>query len=383
MRGSRPRPALDSAAVPVFKPAYLVLGDDHGRIAERRAKLRALAEAESGAAASRCSRATRCTADAVIGALTTMTFAMGRRFVIADGVERWKDADVEAVAAAMAGHGRRDAHASPCSAARRGATRSPTALRKAVEAAGGVVAEEGAVKPWKLPGWVQARARELGLELDNAGAKALIAQVGDRQQRLLRELEKLALEHGQGAAIGVAEIEASSASSAERKAWTLADALVAGDEQAAMRALVELRGQGERLPGLLYQIVRRLRDARRGRGGARRRPGARAGPQGAADAAEGGRAAHRRRRRARRRRLPARARGDGRPRAREPRRRRRAAARSARRRRPSGRAWLRRRARRSAARRTRLGATALRRRACDARRGTSCGRRSSGAARRA
>ena len=108
---------------------------------------------------------------------------------------------------------------------------------------------------------MQARARELGLELDKAGATALVAQVGDRQQRLLRELEKLALEHGQGAAIGVAEIEASSASSAERKAWTLADALVAGDEQAAMRALVELRGQGERLPGLLYQIVRRLRDA--------------------------------------------------------------------------------------------------------------------------
>ena len=31
--------------MPAFKPAYLVLGDDHGRIAERRAKLRALAEA--------------------------------------------------------------------------------------------------------------------------------------------------------------------------------------------------------------------------------------------------------------------------------------------------------------------------------------------------
>jgi DNA polymerase III subunit delta len=88
-----------------------------------------------------------------------------------------------------------------------------------------------------------------------------VAQVGDRQQRLQRELEKLALEHGQGATLGVAEIEASSASSAERKAWTLADALVAGDEKGAMRALVELRGQGERLPGLLFQIVRRLRDA--------------------------------------------------------------------------------------------------------------------------
>ena len=31
-----------------------------------------------------------------------MTFALGRRFVIADGVERWKDADADAVAAALA-----------------------------------------------------------------------------------------------------------------------------------------------------------------------------------------------------------------------------------------------------------------------------------------
>jgi DNA polymerase-3 subunit delta len=246
--------------VPVFKPAYLVLGDDHGRIAERRAKLRALAEAESGVGGVEVLEGEVCTADGVIGALTTMSFAIGRRFVIADGVERWKDADAEAVAAAIAGmdgetltvalFGREE-----------GRYKVPPALRKAVEAAGGVVAEEAAVKPWHLPGWVQKRARELGLEVDKSGVTALIAQVGDRQQRLLRELEKLALEHGQGAAIGVAEVEASSASSAERKAWTLADALVAGDEQAAMRALVELRGQGERLPGLLYQIVRRLRDA--------------------------------------------------------------------------------------------------------------------------
>ncbi len=34
----------------------------------------------------------------------------------------------------------------------------------------------------------------MGLSLDAAAAKALVAQVGERQQRLLRELEKLALE---------------------------------------------------------------------------------------------------------------------------------------------------------------------------------------------
>ena len=52
-----PTPRL--GRVPAFKPAYLIHGDDHGRIAERRARLRALAEAERAAAGSRSSRARR------------------------------------------------------------------------------------------------------------------------------------------------------------------------------------------------------------------------------------------------------------------------------------------------------------------------------------
>jgi DNA polymerase III subunit delta len=59
----------------------------------------------------------------------------------------------------------------------------------------------------------------------------------------------------------VEEIHESCAGSAERKVWTLADALVAGDRKAATRALVELRQQGERLPSLQYKMVGRLRDA--------------------------------------------------------------------------------------------------------------------------
>ena len=246
--------------MPTFKSVYLVLGDDHGRISERRAKLRALAETESGAGGVEVLEGDLCTPEEVIVALTTMTFAMGRRFVIADGVERWKDGDVEAVAAAMqamdsetltlAMFGREE-----------GRYKVPDGLRAAVEAAGGAIAVESGVKPWELPSWLQARAREHGLELDKTGAKALVNQVGERQQRLLRELEKLALEYGEGASLGEAEIEESSSSSAQRKIWTLGDALVAGDEKAAMRALVELRAQGERLPGLLYNIANRLRDA--------------------------------------------------------------------------------------------------------------------------
>jgi DNA polymerase-3 subunit delta len=88
--------------VPTFKAAYLIHGDDHGRIGERRSRLRAVAEAESGSAGVEVFEAEACTPDAVLAALSAMTFAIGRRFVIADGVERWKDSDVEPVAAALA-----------------------------------------------------------------------------------------------------------------------------------------------------------------------------------------------------------------------------------------------------------------------------------------
>jgi DNA polymerase III subunit delta len=246
--------------VPSFKPAYLIHGDDHGRIAERRAKLRAVAEADSGPGGVEVFEHDTCTADAIAAALAAMTFAIGRRFVIADGVERWKEADVEPVAAAMKGM---DPEALTVAffAREEGRYKAPDALRKAVEAVGGQIAAEMALKTRALPKWLATQAKELGIELDDQGARALVAQVGERRQRLMRELEKLALEHGQAAQIGVVEVQESCASSAERRAWTLADALVAGDEKTATRALLELRQQGERLPSLLYQMVRRVRDA--------------------------------------------------------------------------------------------------------------------------
>jgi DNA polymerase III subunit delta len=246
--------------VPSFKAAYLIHGDDHGRIAERRARLRAVAETESGTNGVEVFEAEACTPDAVAGALSAMTFAVGRRFVIADGVQRWKEADVAPVAAALAAM---DPEASTVAffAREEGRAKAPAALHQAVEAAGGVIAAEMALRAWDLPKWLAAQATELGLELDRQAARALVAQVGERRQRLVRELEKLALEHGAGATIGVEEVQESCASSAERKSWTLADALVAGDAKHATRLLLELRHQGERLPSLQYQMVRRVRDA--------------------------------------------------------------------------------------------------------------------------
>ena len=59
--------------MPAFRTAYLIHGDDHGRIAERRQRLRAMAEQESGAGGVELLEGDACTPDAVIGSLSTMT----------------------------------------------------------------------------------------------------------------------------------------------------------------------------------------------------------------------------------------------------------------------------------------------------------------------
>jgi DNA polymerase-3 subunit delta len=245
--------------MPTFKAAYLIHGDDHGRIAERRANLRAMAEAESGANGVELFEGDAATPEAVAGALNAMTFALGRRFIVVDGVEGWKERELEPLVAAMAAIAPDTTVA--FFAREESRKKAPNGLHDAVRTAGGNISAEQSVKSWELPKWVIGQARELGLQLDPDAARALISSVGDRQQRLLRELEKLALWAGPGAQLGPAEIEEIAAPSAERRTWTLADALVAGDTQAATRVYLTLRAQGERVPGLLYWMAQRVRTA--------------------------------------------------------------------------------------------------------------------------
>ena len=51
------------------------------------------------------------------------------------------------------------------------------------------------------------------------------------------------------------------AASAERRAWAFADALLSGDPAAATRVYLALRAQGERLPGLIFWVSSRMRQA--------------------------------------------------------------------------------------------------------------------------
>src|SRR4051794_41897867 len=119
-----------------------------------------------------------------------MTFATGRRFLIVDGVERWKDKDVEAQLAPLLS-------AMPPEttvaffAREEGRSKAPPALHAAVKAAGGDINGESAVKPWELAKWGRERGRRLGPGRAPPAPPALVAPVGGRQPRPQPELQAL------------------------------------------------------------------------------------------------------------------------------------------------------------------------------------------------
>jgi DNA polymerase-3 subunit delta len=249
-----------------LKPAYLIHGDDHGAIAERRAGLRTLAESEQDAGGSvELFEGERGTPEAVALALTAMTLGTGRRVMLVEGVERWREKDVETHLAPVMSDMPPDTTLA-LFAREENRTSAPAAVHEAVLSVGGQVVAQMTVKPWELAGWVRGQAARMGISLDGAAAKALVAQVGERQQRLLRELEKLALEGEQTRegsperVIGVEDIDRRAAHSAQWQAFSLADALVAGAGREAALSYLRLRQQGERLPGLSYLMAQRLRD---------------------------------------------------------------------------------------------------------------------------
>lgn len=244
-----------------LKPAYLIHGDDHGAVGERRARLRALAE--GAGAGVEVLEGDAATPAAVATALAAMTLAVGRRVIVVDGVERWRADDVTAQLAPALAAMPPDTTVA-LFAREEGRTKAPDALHEAVKRAGGQIAAQLTVKPWELGKWVREQGARLGCKLDAGAAKALVAQVGERQQRLLRELEKLALERDSeqaGQPVTAEEVERRAARSFERRGYALADALVGGDRSQALATLLKLREQGERPAGLTYLIASRLREA--------------------------------------------------------------------------------------------------------------------------
>ena len=87
--------------------------------------------------------------------------------------------------------------------------------------------------------------------------------MGAGQQRLSRELEKIALAIHPRTDVTAADVEALAARDAAPQVYDLADALVAGDLRASLALAEQLEAHGERPGRLIFPVVRRLREVHR------------------------------------------------------------------------------------------------------------------------
>ncbi len=240
-----------------LKPVYLICGDDGAKVDSWRSRVRRRAEAELGPGGLETFDARAEGPDAVAAALAVLTFSTGTRYLLADDVSAWKAGELAPLTDALKSM-------PPDTVLVLIARAKPLkGLVKAVEAAGGELREHPAPKPWELPKWAIVRARECGLRLEPDAAKLLVAIAGPGQQRLAREIEKLAIALHPDVTARAEHVEQFTAGETSPKVYDLADTLVAGDLQATMQLAEELAVRDERPSRFIYPIVGRLREVHR------------------------------------------------------------------------------------------------------------------------
>lgn len=238
---------------------YLIAGSDEAKIDATRARLRARAEREGGAAALEVFEPSEGRGapdhEALLAAIPAMSLIESRRYLLADGVERWRDKQAESVAEAVA---ELPPDLTVVLIAR---GKAPARLLRAVKAAGGEVHDFQTPKARDMPRTLVAEAARLGFGLEQAAARLLVERMGTSPRRLQHELERLALWAGPGGEVSLADLEAMIADTSEAAVWALSDALLERDAAKALRIGERLIAQGENVTGLIYGLASRLRKA--------------------------------------------------------------------------------------------------------------------------
>jgi DNA polymerase III delta subunit len=235
-------------------PLYLIHGDDHPAVKQRRGKLKALAQQQSGVSGVETIDAKSGNASELLAALDVTTLAIGQRVIVVDGVQAWSKRDItkkltaalhdlpEGTTVAMFGYDQ-------------GRSAVPGELIEAVKDAGGHVVAAHLVAEQQLAGWTVQQAQQLGMTITRDAAELLVTFTAQRQQRILRELEKLELANP-GGEITAEVVRAHAANSSEYQAFALAGAL-SGNTAEAIRRYLRLMRQGERPDSLIYTAASR------------------------------------------------------------------------------------------------------------------------------
>jgi DNA polymerase III subunit delta len=242
-----------------MQPLYLIAGSDGAKIDATRARLRARAEREGGSAALEVFELSEGKGmpdhEALLMAIPAMSLMDSRRYLLADGIERWRDRQLDPVMEALAELPPDLTLVLICR------DKPPAKLVKAVKAVDGEVHEFEAPKAREMPRVLVGEAQLLGFRLEPAAARLLVERMGASPVRLRNEVERLALWAGEGSEVSAADLEAMVADTSEAAVWSLSDALIEGDAAAALRIGERLIGQGENVTGLIYGLASRLRSA--------------------------------------------------------------------------------------------------------------------------
>jgi len=250
------------------RPAYLLQGDDEVKIDGWRSRVRERAAGDPDATIEVF------TADAgaaeVASAMCSMTLALGRRWMLVEGVERWKEKDVKLVSDALAGLPAGTTVVMIASGPiRRGKPGpAPAKLVQAVEKCGGEVTAFKAPSASGYAKWAAEQASKLGLAMSVDAAQALVDRVGEdekrhlHERRLMRELEKIATYAPEDSRVDVDTVSELTAADAEARTWELADALVGGDRALAVSLAEDLRDRGADIMYVLFALLRKVRETR-------------------------------------------------------------------------------------------------------------------------
>jgi DNA polymerase-3 subunit delta len=109
-----------------------------------------------------------------------------------------------------------------------------------------------------LPGWLRARAKALGVDIEPAAAQLIVERVEGNLLAAKQELEKLSL-LSDGAPISSELVLRSVGDSARYDVFQLAEAAAAGDAPRAMHVLLGLKSEGVEPTLILWALLRELR----------------------------------------------------------------------------------------------------------------------------
>jgi DNA polymerase-3 subunit delta len=236
-------------------PVYLVRGDDASLVAQgtRRLVARLVGDRDPALVVEEFGGPSADDLDvgAVVDACTTPPFLIDRRVVVVRDAGRLTTAGAVRLVAYL-----QEPLASTVLVLVGGGGAIPPALSKAAASPGSVI-DTAVGTGRERRAWLAERLRDAPVRLDASAAGRLADHLGDDLGRLTGIVGALAVAYGEGASLGLEEVEPFLGKAGAVTPWELTDAVNAGSTPAALGALRRMLGPGNRSAPEIVALLHR------------------------------------------------------------------------------------------------------------------------------